>query len=44
VLMIEYRDQDFAAGCTDYGATHAIVRRDLNLVPAGRTAYVYDGC
>jgi len=37
VLMIEYRDSDFAAGCAAYGATHAIVRRDLNLVtPANR--------
>jgi len=44
VLMIEYRDQDFAAGCSAYGATHAIVRRDLDLVPAGQPGYVYDGC
>jgi len=44
VLMIEYRDADFAAGCQAYGATHSIVRRDLNLVPAGRPAYVFDGC
>ncbi len=44
VLMIEYRDQDFSAGCQAYGATHSIVRRDLDLVPAGRPGYVFDGC
>ena len=44
VLMIEYRDGDFTQGCQDYGATHSIVRRDLNLVPAGRPAYVFEGC
>lgn len=44
VLMIEYRDQDFRAGCQAHGATHSIVRRDLDLVPAGRPGYVFDGC
>jgi hypothetical protein len=44
VLMIEYRDNDFAAGCQAYGATHSIVKRDLNLVPIGRPAYVFDAC
>lgn len=44
VLMIEYRDQDFRKGCQIYGATHSIVLRDLNLVPAGRPAYVFEGC
>jgi hypothetical protein len=44
VLMIEYRDADFAAGCQAYGATHSIVKRDLNLVPIGRPAYVFDSC
>jgi len=44
VLMIEYRDADFAAGCQAYGATHSIVRRDLNLVRAGSPAYVFDMC
>jgi hypothetical protein len=44
VLMIEYRSQDFAAGCAAYGASHAIVLRDLNLVPEGQPGYVFDGC
>lgn len=44
VLMIEYRRADFTAGCTAYGARFSIVLRDLNLVPAGSSAYVFDGC
>jgi hypothetical protein len=44
VLMIEYRNSDFTAGCAAYGATHSIVRRDLNLVTPDKPAYVYDGC
>lgn len=44
VLMIEYRDEDFAAGCEAYGDTHPIVRRDLDLVTPDDGAYVYEGC
>jgi hypothetical protein len=44
VLMIEYRDVDFTKGCNQYGATHSIVRRDVNLVTPGNPAYVYAGC
>jgi hypothetical protein len=44
VLMIEYRESDFSAGCATYGATHGIVRRDRNLVTPGNPAYVYAGC
>jgi hypothetical protein len=44
VLMIEYTAADFAKGCQDYGDSHAIVYRDLNLVPAGARGYVYQGC
>ena len=43
VLMIEYRQGDFDAGCTDYG-TMSIVLRDLNLVTPDDAAYVYDAC
>ena len=35
VLMIEYREQDFAKTCAAYGATHAVVLRDLDLSPDG---------
>jgi hypothetical protein len=35
VLMIEYRQQDFDRTCATYGATHAVVLRDLDLTPSG---------
>jgi hypothetical protein len=44
VLMIEYDDGDFAQGCSQYGATHPIVRRGLYLLTPGNQAYVFDGC
>jgi hypothetical protein len=44
VLMIEYRKQDFDKGCGEYGSSHAIVLRDLNLVPKGESKYVFDDC
>ncbi|MBN1655645.1 MAG: endo alpha-1,4 polygalactosaminidase [Deltaproteobacteria bacterium] len=44
VLMIEYDDNDFTQGCSGYGATHAIVRRDLYLVTPGNPAYDFAGC
>lgn len=44
VLMIEYRDEDYARGCAEYGDTHPIVRRDLDLVTPDDDAYVYEGC
>jgi hypothetical protein len=43
VLMIEYRMADFTTGCAAYPAS-SIVLRDVNLVPAGASGYVYDGC
>lgn len=43
VLMIEYRREDFTAGCQAY-PSFSIVLRDLPLVPAGASGYVYDGC
>ena len=43
VLVIEYRRQDFTAGCAAYPAL-SIVLRDLNLVTPADAAYVYDGC
>jgi hypothetical protein len=35
VLMVEYRERDFAATCATYGLTHAVELRDLELTPAG---------
>ncbi|MCX5746352.1 MAG: endo alpha-1,4 polygalactosaminidase [Proteobacteria bacterium] len=43
VLVIEYRQVDFAAGCAAY-PTLSIVLRDLNLVGPTDAAYVFDGC
>lgn len=43
VLIIEYRMQDFTTGCTAY-PNLSIVLRDVDLVPAGTTGYVYDAC
>jgi hypothetical protein len=43
VLVIEYRQADFDAGCTDY-PNLSIVLRDLNLVTPSSGAYVFDTC
>lgn len=43
VLVIEYRRQDFDAGCADFPGL-SIVLRDLNLVTPSSSDYVYDGC
>ncbi|HTL34946.1 MAG TPA: endo alpha-1,4 polygalactosaminidase [Kofleriaceae bacterium] len=43
VLVIEYRQQDFTAGCAAYPAL-SIVLRDLNLVTPSQSGYLYDGC
>lgn len=43
VIVIEYRQQDFTAGCTAF-PNLSIVLRDLNLVTPSSTEYVYDGC
>lgn len=43
VLVIEYRQVDFDAGCRDFPQL-SIVLRDRNLVPMGNAAYVFAGC
>jgi hypothetical protein len=43
VIVVEYRQQDFTAGCTNF-PNLSIVLRDLNLVTPQNAAYVYDGC
>jgi len=35
VLVVEYRDQDFAQGCDRWGSRLAVVRRDVNVTPGG---------
>ncbi len=44
VLVIEYRDQDFAKTCREYGDTLSVVRRDRNVVGPNSSGYVYDAC
>lgn len=43
VFVIEYRDQDFAAGCKDFPEL-SIVRRDVDVSPPGAAGYAYEGC
>jgi hypothetical protein len=43
VIVIEYRQQDFTAGCASF-PNLSIVLRDVNLVTPASIAYVYDGC
>jgi len=43
VLVIEYRQADFDAGCRDFPEL-SIVLRDLDLVTPGDSGYLYAGC
>lgn len=43
VIMIEHREQDFAAGCGAYPNV-SIVLRDPSFVTPEDAAYLYDGC
>lgn len=43
VFVIEYREQDFNRGCSDFPEL-SIVLRDLNLTPPSSSSYVFDGC
>ena len=43
VFVVEYRREDFDAGCRTFPQL-SIVLRDLNLVKPGAGSYVYDGC
>lgn len=43
VFVIEYRDQDFTAGCKAYPEL-SIVRRDVDVSKPGSASYVYQGC
>jgi hypothetical protein len=43
VIVIEYRQQDFDAGCAAFPGL-SMVLRDRNLVTQGATGYVFAGC
>ncbi len=43
VFVIEYRQQDFDAGCADF-PNLSIVLRDLDVSTPSSGSYVYDGC
>lgn len=43
VIAIEYRQQDFDAGCGRF-PNLSIVLRDVNLVTPAQTGYLYNGC
>lgn len=43
VFVIEYRDQDFSAGCKNFPEL-SIVRRDVGVSTPKSASYVYQGC
>ena len=44
VLVVEYRDQDFAAACDRWGDRLSIVRRDRMVTRPGSPSYAYAAC
>lgn len=44
VFVVEYTDGDFTKACASVGAKVSVVRRDLDVVPAGRPGYVFRAC
>ncbi|MBK6044917.1 endo alpha-1,4 polygalactosaminidase [Streptomyces sp. MBT55] len=44
VFVVEYTDRDFAKACSSVGAKVSVVRRDLDVVPAGRPGYAFRTC
>ncbi|RPK79782.1 endo alpha-1,4 polygalactosaminidase [Streptomyces sp. ADI98-10] len=44
VFVVEYTDGDFAKACSSVGAKVSVVRRDLDVRPAGRPGYVFRTC
>ncbi|MFI1189843.1 endo alpha-1,4 polygalactosaminidase [Streptomyces californicus] len=44
VYVVEYTDRDFARACASVGARASVVRRDLDVVPAGRPGHVHRIC
>ncbi|MET8731966.1 endo alpha-1,4 polygalactosaminidase [Streptomyces parvus] len=44
VFVVEYTADDFRKACSSVGAKISVVRRDLDVVPAGRPGYVFRAC
>jgi hypothetical protein len=44
ILDIEYTDSAYNAACASSARTWPVIRRDLNLAPAGAPGYVYRSC
>ncbi|OCC10985.1 endo alpha-1,4 polygalactosaminidase [Streptomyces sp. PTY087I2] len=44
VFVVEYTAGDFKEACSSVGAKVSVVRRDLDVVPAGRPGYVFRAC
>ncbi len=44
VFVVEYTAGDFTKACSAVGAKVSVVRRDLDVVPAGRPGYVFRTC
>ncbi|MFD0426559.1 endo alpha-1,4 polygalactosaminidase [Streptomyces parvus] len=44
VFVVEYTADDFREACSSVGAKVSVVRRDLDVVPAGRPGYVFRAC
>ncbi|MER7699247.1 MULTISPECIES: endo alpha-1,4 polygalactosaminidase [unclassified Streptomyces] len=44
VFVVEYTDRDFTKACTSVGAAVSVVRRDLDVRPAGRPGHVFRTC
>ncbi|MCZ9343619.1 endo alpha-1,4 polygalactosaminidase, partial [Streptomyces sp. TRM76130] len=44
VLVIEYDAQGLEAACEDWGDDISIVRRDLDVLPGGRSGHVRETC
>ncbi|MFJ9186324.1 endo alpha-1,4 polygalactosaminidase [Streptomyces anulatus] len=44
VFVVEYTDRDFTKACSSVGAKVSVVRRDLDVRPAGQPGYVFRAC
>lgn len=44
VFVIEYTDRDFQRACASVGAKLSVVRRDLDVRPAGQAGYAFRTC